>query len=498
MAVNPKKLRPYDQPRRVRGPIIPDGPDAAATLYLVAGAVWLSLATGIGLLWAATQLFPAQVALSFEVPLLSGTLQVAFDATTVNSGFWNATVYGWLGNAGLGAIFFITPRILGRRVVDEQVATASAALWNVGLVAGLVTLYTPQLAAAGWLTEFPLPVDAVLLLALLLANDSFWRTLFSARDRVSYVSVWYFGVALAAFGGLYALGSVAPLLGLPETGAALANAFYGRAIDMLWVGGVALGTLYYVVPRATGNPLYSSGLAMLGWVAWIGLGALSTLAALVDTSIPFAVTQLGNAATLMLLIPAALAVGNLALTVRGRWTMLLSPGTLPLAMLSLTFVTAVAWLEAISGLRSVRSLVDGTEWVVGLRIFLYFGSATFALLALADHAFPRLLRRDWGTNIIRQATLWAVLAGTSLAGLALIGGGIAHGSMTAAREAADAIDGTLLWFRAAAGAGVGLVALGGLTALVDLFLMYTSGRLAEYGVPAAAPDTAGAVVGSAG
>ena len=147
----------------------------------------------------------------------------------------------------------------------------SAGLWNVGLLAGLGVVYVPQLAAAGTLAEFPLPVDGVLLLALLLANGSFWRTLLASRETVPYVSIWYFGVAMLALLGLYGLATLAPLLNLPQTGALLANAFYARALETLVVSGIALGTLYYVVPRATGNPLYSWGLAMLGWLLALGL-----------------------------------------------------------------------------------------------------------------------------------------------------------------------------------------------------------------------------------
>jgi len=483
MAVNPKKLRPYDQPPRVRRPIIPDGPDAAATLYLAAALVWLMIAGGIGLLWAAEPLFPKQLAFALDVPLLNGVLTFAINPATVNSGFWDAALYGWLGNAGLGAILFIAPRLLGRRLVDEQVATTSVVLWNVGMIVGLMAVYTTQLSAGGPLTEFPLPVDGVLLLALLLANDSFWRTVLSAGQRAPYVSIWYFGVALAAFTGLYALATLAPLLPLSDAGAALGNAFYGRAVDTLWVTGVAVGALYYVVPRATGNPLASSGVAMLGWVTWAGLAMLSALGALVDSSIPFVVTQLGNAATLMLVVPAFLAIGNLVATVRGRWTMLLGSGAVPLAVLAISFLGVTSLLEAIGALGSVRDLVRGTEWLTGVRLFAWFGAATLAMLALADHAFPRLLRRNWGATPFIDATLWCVFAGTALAGLALMGGGIAHGRMLAGGSSADAIDGVLLWFRGAAGAGIGLLALGGLAAVVNVFLMYTSGRPAEYAMP---------------
>lgn len=482
MAVNPKKLRPYDQPPRVRRPIIPDQPDNAATAYLVAALVWFLTATGIGVLWAAFQLLPDQLTLRLDAPTFSGVLTFELSPATVSSGFWNALVYGWLGNAGLGAILFIAPRLLGRRLVDERMASASAAVWNIGLLAGLTAIYVPQVAAGGALTEFPLPVDGVLLLALLLANASFWRTLAASTDRLPYVSIWYFGVALLALLGLYGLESLAPLVNLSVTGAALANAFYGRALETLVVSGIAIGTLYYVIPRASGNPVHSWGLAMLGWLLWLGLSTLAPLATLVDVSVPFAITQLGNVATLLLVVPAFLVVANLLLTMTGRWTLALSPGTIPLALVAVTFLVGTTMLEAIGALGSVRALVGRTEWAVGVRLFALLGTATLAFLALADHAFPRLLRRDWPDTLLTEATLWAAFVGAAVAGLALIAGGIAHGSLLAQQAPPDEIAGTLFWFQLVLGAGVGLAALAALLAALNVFLMYTAARPAEYAV----------------
>ncbi|MGZ8564182.1 MAG: cbb3-type cytochrome c oxidase subunit I, partial [Candidatus Limnocylindria bacterium] len=262
----------------------------------------------------------------------------------------------------------------------------------------------------------------------------------------------------------------------------LANAFYVRALETLVVSGIALGTLYYVVPRATGNPLYSWGLAMFGWLLWLGLSTLAPLASLVDTSVPFAITQLGNVATLLLVVPAFLVVTNLLQTMTGRWTLALSPGTIPFALVALTFLVVTTMLEAIGALGSVRTLVGATDWGTGVRLFAFLGTATLAFLALADHAFPRLLRRDWGGNMVTEATLWAAFAGAGLAGLALIAGGIAHGSLLRDAASADQISGLLFWFRLVLGAGLGLVALGALLATLNVFLMYTGARRAEYAV----------------
>jgi len=492
MAVNPKKLRPYDQPPKVRGPILPNEPDNAATAFLVAALVWFLVATGIGLLWTALQLFPDVLTIRLEMPTFSGVLTFELSPATTTSGFWNALVYGWLGNAGLGAIFFITPRLLGRGLISETMASGAAALWNVGLLAGLAALYVPQLAATGALTEFPLPVDGVLLLALLLANASFWRTVLASAERLPYVSIWYFGVALLALLGLYGLATLAgfsPLVDLSDAGAALANAFYGRALETLCLSGLAIGTLYYVIPRAAGNPLYSWGLAMLGWLLWLGLSTLAPLAALVDVSVPFAITQIGNVATFLLVVPAFFVVANLLLSLSGRWQLLLSPGTVPFALVALTFLVATALLEAIGSLGSVRALIGSTEWGLGVRLFALLGTATLAFLALADHAFPRLLRRDWGGTLLAEATLWAAFAGAALAGLALISGGVVHGSLLAQAATPEEIDGFVFWFRLALGAGIGLSALAAAVVALNVFLMYTSGRRADYAVldPAAAP-----------
>jgi cbb3-type cytochrome oxidase subunit 1 len=229
---------------------------------------------------------------------------------------------------------------------------------------------------------------------------------------------------------------------------------------------------------------------MLGWLLWLGLSTLAPLGSLVDTSVPFAVTQLGNVATLLLVVPAFLVVANLLQTMTGRWTLALSPGTIPFALAALTFLVAASMLDAIGALGTVQTLVGATEWGVGVRLFAFLGTASLAFLALADHALPRLLRRDWGGNLVTEATLWAAFAGAALSGLALIAGGIVHGSMLRDGATAGQINGLLFWFRLVLGAGLGLVALGALLAVLNAFLMYTSARRAEYAVvgeAAAAP-----------
>jgi cbb3-type cytochrome oxidase subunit 1 len=199
--------------------------------------------------------------------------------------------------------------------------------------------------------------------------------------------------------------------------------------------------------------------------------------------VPFVITSLGHVGTMLLIVPASLAVVNLAQTVTGRWGLLFGTGSIALAAVSLAFLLAVSLLDAIGSLRSVQMLVGGTDWTRGVFIWGAFGCFTMAAFALADHALPRLLRRSWSGGLLPAAQLWLAFGGATLAGLALMGGGMAEGSLRAAGTAPDAIAAGVIAYRAIALLGVGMVALAALAFLVNLFLLYTAGEVVEYVVP---------------
>jgi cbb3-type cytochrome oxidase subunit 1 len=333
-----------------------------------------------------------------------------------------------------------------------------------------------------------------MLLGMLSVNYAFWRTLLAAGRQLPYVSVWFFGVALLASMGAYALGAAAQagatFINLDETTVALIYAFVARVLATYWILGVVLGTLLYLVPRVTLNALASGGLAATAWLLWAAFSGLSAIGALVDPSVPFVVTTLGNAGTILLVAPVFLVVAALAMSMHGRWAMALTPGTLALCLVAMTFLVASSLLEAIGVLRSVQELVRGTEWQAGASLFGTLGAATFAFLALADHAAPRMFRRDWKGSLLDDGQLWATFAGAAMAGLALLGAGIVHGSLMLDGEAPEAIGGTLLWFRLVAAGGLGLASLGGVCLVLSLFLMYTTARRADYSAIDVAPAAA--------
>ena len=96
------------------------------------------MATALGALAIGLRL----VTFEFSFPLLFG-YSFELDQRRVEYAFVNATVYGWLSNAGFAAVAFMTPRLLGRRMAMEAGLVGAFAIWNLSLARGIAALYVP-------------------------------------------------------------------------------------------------------------------------------------------------------------------------------------------------------------------------------------------------------------------------------------------------------------------------------------------------------------------
>ncbi|MGI9000013.1 MAG: cbb3-type cytochrome c oxidase subunit I [Candidatus Limnocylindria bacterium] len=481
MTVNPKKLRPYDEPPKRRRRLIPDGLDSAATGFFVVAALWLAVATGLGAIAIGLRL----VAFEFSIPL-PFDFSFTFDVRRVEYAFVNATVYGWLTNAGFAAVAFMTPRLLGRRLAMEAGLNGALAIWNLALAGGIASLYVFDLGPNSPLTAFPWLIDGGLATGALIVTGAFFVTA-AASLRTAYVSLWFAAVALLSLLGLLSfnagMGLLDFIIDLDELPIALASVFIERAVSVMWLLGMAYAVLHYVVPRGTGQPLATAGIGLLSFFTWLVLAPVTGLSTLADASIPYFITSVGIVATMLLLVPASLTVVHLAQSMQGRWTLVFGAGTTAFAIVSLAFLFGASLLEAIGALRTVDLAIGGTDWERGAFLWAAYGTFTFAAFALAEHALPRMLRRAWGGGFLSGAQLWLAFGGVTLAGLALMGGGMAEGSLRGQGTVLEEVGAQLLGYRAVAFLGFGMVALSGVAFLLNLFLMYTSGERADYAVP---------------
>ncbi|HJT64334.1 MAG TPA: hypothetical protein VJ839_06155, partial [Candidatus Limnocylindria bacterium] len=183
-------------------------------------------------------------------------------------------------------------------------------------------------------------------------------------------------------------------------------------------------------------------------------------------------------------------IANLAMTFRGRWSLVLSPGPAALAVASLVFLGGSVLLLGIGSLRTVQEAVARTEWPFGVAAFGLGGAATIGLLAVAEHAWPRMLHRAHPGGLLAYVVTWSALGGAAVAGTALIAAGIFHVGLVADGLLPSEISAALLPLHLVAWAGLGLSGLAAIGHATTGYLLAAHGRPVQASAPGAASAAA--------
>jgi cbb3-type cytochrome oxidase subunit 1 len=98
---------------------------------------------------------------------------------------------GWLGNAFLAFLYHAVPILTGRAVSSARLGYWLFALWNFAvMVPGWILVLAGVSQPLEW-AEFPIGVDAFVIIGLALAAVQFLPAFFSRRLESLYVSSWY-------------------------------------------------------------------------------------------------------------------------------------------------------------------------------------------------------------------------------------------------------------------------------------------------------------------
>ena len=173
-----------------------------------------------------------------------------------------AVIYGWSSNGCLAIILWLLPRLLRTRLYGAIWAMLGGTLINVGIAAGIGAI------AIGWsdgmeFLEIPWQIAIFIFVGFALIILPALFTLVNRKVEHLYVSVWYIVAALLWIALLFL---VAKLPGV-HTGVqqATTNWWYGHNALGLWFTPVAVGAIYYFLPKIIGRPVRSYNLSLLGF-----------------------------------------------------------------------------------------------------------------------------------------------------------------------------------------------------------------------------------------
>ena len=318
---------------------------------------------------------------------------------------------GWLANAFFAFLYHAVPLLSGRAVTSRRLGLWLFALWNFAVMApGWILVLNGVSQPLEW-AEFPLVVDAIVVVALVLAAVQFLPPFFARGIEHLYVSSWYIIGGLVFTILAYPMGNIVPEFVPGASGAAFSGLWIHDAVG-LFVTPMALAILYFVIPASTGRPIYSHFLSMLGFWLLFFLYPLNGTHHYVFSVIPMSAQIGAITASGLLGVTVVIVVTNLLLSTRGAGAIPREAG-LRFVSMAIVFYLIVSVQGSMQALMSVNQAVHFTDWVVGHSHLAMMGFASFAAAGGLVHAWQRIPWARYNARAIHHA-YWLLVAGIVL------------------------------------------------------------------------------------
>ncbi|MCB9610492.1 MAG: cbb3-type cytochrome c oxidase subunit I [Polyangiaceae bacterium] len=376
----------------------------------------------------------------------------------VRAAHLNAVAYGWAAMAALGVLLWLVPRLTRAPLRGSTWLVGVGWVWNALVTLGVSAILAGYSTSVEWL-EFPLPI--ALCLAVCFAAVAIAAIDMLVRRQVEhiYVSLWYLTAVMVWFPVLYLTANIG-LHGGVLTGVAqsMTNWWFAHNVLGLFVTPIALGTLYYVLPKVIGRPIHSYYLSLVGFWAlalfynWAGLHHL------VGGPVPMWAVTVGIVASMMMLIPVATVAYNQHMTMRGHFHLLRTSPALRFVVFGGMSYFVVSVQGSFEALRGMSEVVHFTQYTVGHAHLGMYGFFSMIMFGAYYFVLPRLTGREWPSPALIQVHFWCSAIGIGVYFVALTIGGIQQGLLLADASVPflEVVQATMPWLQARSISGLAL------------------------------------------
>lgn len=339
--------------------------------------------------------------------------------------YLHSLAFGWASLAGLATLLWLLGRLCRVPLKNGGIVVFGGVLWNLGVALGVGSILMGQGTGHPWL-EFP--GSALVLLLIGYSLIAVWGLAMfrQRREGYVYISVWYLVGALLWLPWSY----ISAVIFLPKVSGvmqAVIEAHFAQNLFGLWFGALGLGVIYYLIPKASGRPVYSQSLAVVGFWSYAILFAWTGGRQLVGGPVPAWQITLAIAASILLLIPIASTAANCLLTLKGNFDKINNSPTIRFSVFAIVAWAVAGLLMVATSFRSVSKVVHFT--VINsaqshLALYAFFSMAIFAAMY---YIVPRLTGCEWLSPSFIQIHFWGSAYGIGMIAVMLAVGGIVQG-----------------------------------------------------------------------
>ncbi len=321
-------------------------------------------------------------------------------------------LYGFASQAAMAIGIWMLCRLGRVSLVAPGVLFVGGLFWNLAVLLGVGGILGGD--SSGYeLFEFPRYAAAILFFAYLIIGIVAVLTFAFRNQKHTYASQWFILAAFFIFPWLLSTAGLL-LLASPVRGAAQTaiSYWYANGFVMLWLTPLCLGTIFYLIPRASGQALNNHYLAAVSF--WLFLLIAGWGGVPVGARLPAWMPSMSTAAKVLMLVPVV------AMYINWRATWINSPAKERggdkfkfISFAALVFVISAA-VMAVASLPLVAQTVEYTLFTPAVAQLFTYGFIAMAIFGGMYFIVPRITDTDWLDRRIKTHFL------LSLAGLIMI------------------------------------------------------------------------------
>lgn len=333
--------------------------------YTVSATLWLLFATAVGIL----------MAFKFGAPEFGPGAWLTFGR--LRPIHTNATFYGFASVALVGLGYYVAARSSGAKLYSTALAWTGLILFNVAALAGTIALDLGYNDGDLEYREWPWWSRSVFLAALVVTGWNLIGTVAGRKTKDIYLSNWYI------LGGTLWTCIIAVVAILPwyqyGLGQVAVSGFYMHNAVGMWFTPLALGVVYYTLPKLLNRPIYSYALGVFAF--WTNLLFYPIIGAhhFEFSPLPWWLQTVAIVFSVAMLVPVWGGCGNFLLTMRGHTRDLIH--SYPLMFI---FVGVMSYLigstqGTLEAFRSLQEVWHLTNFTVGHSHLTMYGIICFVI-----------------------------------------------------------------------------------------------------------------------
>jgi cytochrome c oxidase cbb3-type subunit I/II len=353
----------------------------------------------------------------------------------------NAVIFAFGGNAIFAGMYYSMQRLLKTRMWSDTLSYIHFWGWQLIILSAAITLPLGYTAGKEY-AELEWPIDIAITVVWVVMAVNFFGTIAIRRVQHLYVAIWFYLATVITIAILHIVNSLAIPVSLFKSYSvyagmqdALVQWWYGHNAVGFFLTTPFLGLMYYFIPKAVGQPVYSYRLSIIHFWSLVFIYIWTGPHHLLYSALPEWAQTLGVVFSVMLIAPSWGGMLNGLLTIRPVWDKVRHDPIVKFFVVALTFYGMSTFEGPMMSIKAVNLVSHYTDWTIGHVHSGALGWVGGVVFAMTYYLVPKLWGRPLFSLGLANFHFWLSTIGIVLYITSMWAAGITQFSMWWAKTA---------------------------------------------------------------